>query len=192
MKTTVFDSTNLRAVHFAERIFDCVADEDIENGTFGYFEDLYDGYTHVYKFVKGCMDGKPVVVANNPAWSEDTCRRTNQRRDQYIIPAGTPFRAFALHEGDEFGLSIEGIVPGSETWLTTPTDFTTSPVYLTIDAGTGKLNASSSSNAGMYGSGVPMEARVVRKRTMGSTLVTGAHEYGHSNVMYEARITALA
>lgn len=185
-KYSVFESTNLRATHFAERIFDCVAEEPIENGTFGYFEELADGYTHVYKFVKGVKEGAPVVVANNPAWSEDTCRITNQRRDQYIIPAGTVFRAFALHEGDEFGITIEGVSAATQSVVTGQTDFAKNAVYLTIGTD-GKLVAKTESTDDAV-----MEARVERKRTIGATLVTGIRDYGYANAMYEARIKVLA
>lgn len=185
-KYSVFESTNMRAVHFAERIFDCVCDEDVENGMFGYFEELADGYTHIYKFVKGTKEGAPVVVANNPAWSEDECRRSNQRRDQYIIPAGTPFRAFVLHENDEFGITIEGISAATQSVVADQTDFAANDVFLTIGAD-GKLVASASSTEGAV-----MEARVERKRIIGATLITSAHNYGYENAMYEARIKVLA
>lgn len=185
-KYSVFESTNMRAVHFAERIFDCVADEAIENGTFGYFEEIADGYSHIYKFVKGTKEGAPVVVANNPAWSEDECRRSNQRRDQYIIPAGTPFRAFMLHEHDEFGITIEGISADTQSVVAEQTDFASNDVFLTI-GDDGKLVASTSSTEGAV-----MEARIERKRMIGATLLTGAREYGYANAMYEARIKVLA
>lgn len=185
-KYTVFESTNLRAVRFAERIFDCVSEEPIENGTFGYFEELADGYTHVYKFVKGTKKGAPVVVANNPAWDEDTCRITNQRRDKFVIPAGTVFRAYTLHEGDEFGITIEGITHETQSVVTGQTDYAKNAVYLTIDA-TGKLAAKTTSTEDAV-----MEARVERKRTIGAKLLTGIREYGYANAMYEARVKVLA
>lgn len=185
-KYTVFESTNMRAVHFAERIFDCVCNEPVENGTFGYFEELADGYSNVYKFVKGTKEGVPVVVANNPAWNEDTCRIPNQRRDQYIIPAGTVFRAFALHEGDEFGITIEGVSSATQSIVAEQTDFAANDVFLTVGTD-GKLVASGTST-----DGAAMEARVERKRMIGATLVTGVREYGYANAMYEARIKVLA
>lgn len=185
-KYCVFESTNLRAVHYAERIFDCVAEEPIENGTFGYFEELAEGYSHVYKFVKGTKEGCAVVVANNPAWDEDECRRSNQRRDKYIIPAGTPFRAFVLHKGDEFGITIEGISSDTQSVVADQTDFVANDVFLTI-GDDGKLVASATATEG-----APMEARVMRKRMIGATLITGVREYGYANAMYEARIKVLA
>ena len=39
---TVFESVNMKSTHYAERIFDAVATEDIENGTFGYLDGLDD------------------------------------------------------------------------------------------------------------------------------------------------------
>lgn len=185
-KYTVFDSVNLRAVHFGERIFDCVADEDIENGTFGYMDGLADGYDHVYKFAKGTKKGEAVVVANQPAWTEDTSRTGNQRRDKFVIPAGTPFRVFVLHEGDEFGISIEGITSDTRSVVTGESDFAKKPVYLTVDA-TGKLAAKTTATED-----AAMEARIERKRMVGAKLVTDVREYGVENAMYEARIKVLA
>ncbi len=185
-KYTVFESTNLRAVRFAERIMDCVAEEDIENGTFGYFEELADGYTHVYKFVKGTKAGCPVVVVNTPAWSEDETRWSNQRRDKFINPAGTPFRVFVLHENDEFGITIEGFTAATQATVTSATDFGTKAVYVTVDA-TGKLKASATSTADAV-----MEGRIERKRKIGDQLVTAVRDYGYVNDMYEVRVKALA
>lgn len=203
-KYCVFDSTNMRATHFAERIFDCVSDEDIENGTFGYLGELAD--RNIYKFVKGAKDGEAVVVVNQPAWTEDTCRTSNQRRDKFIIPAGTPFRVFAVHEGDEFGITIEGISSATQNIVGSETDFAANDVFLTIGTD-GKLVASTTAPAVASGDDVveldgstttgqaafvPMVARIERKRMMGATLVTPLREYGYANAMYEARIKVLA
>lgn len=185
-KYTVVETTNLRSVHFAERIMDCVADEDIENGIIGHFEELADGYTHVYKFVKGVKAGAPVVIVNNPAWDEDECRRSNQRRDKFVIPAKTVFRAFVLHENDEFGITIEGFASASQASVAAETDFATNDMFVTVDSD-GKLVASSSSTKDAV-----MEGRIERKRTIGATLVTAVREYGYANVMYEVRVKALA
>lgn len=183
-KKTVFESTNMRAVSFAERIFDCVAEEDIENGTFGYLGELAD--RNVYKFEKGTKKGEQVVVANQPVWTEDTCRTSNQRRDKFVIPAGTVFRVFALHVGDEFAITIEGITSATQSVVKDETDFAANDVFLTIDA-TGKLAASNTTTEDAV-----MEARVERKRMQGATLVTGIRPYGYENALYEARVKALA
>ena len=174
----------MRAVHFAERIFDCVADEEIENGTFGYMGELVD--RNIYKFKKGTKEGATVVVVNQPAWTEDTCRTSNQRRDKFVIPAGTPFRVFVVHEEDEFGITIEGISADTQNIVADETDFAANDVFLTIGAD-GKLVASNASTDGAV-----MEARVERKRMLGATLVTPLREYGYANAMYEARIKVLA
>ena len=43
MKYTVFESSNMQSVgHHSKRIFSAVADVDIENGTFGYIDELAD------------------------------------------------------------------------------------------------------------------------------------------------------
>lgn len=185
-KYAVVETTNLRAVHFAERIMDCVSNEDIENGTLGHFEKLADGYTHVYEFVKGVKEGFPVVIVNTPAWSEDECPWSNQRRDQFINPAGTPFRAFVLHDGDEFGITIEGVTADTRDTVTKVADFGKTDVFVTVDD-SGKLKASTTSTADAV-----MEGRIERKRKIGATLVTAVRDYGYANDMYEVRVKALA
>ena len=184
-KYCVFESTNMRAVHFAKRIFDCVFDEDIENGTLGYLGELVE--SNVYKFVKGYKEGAQVVVVNQPAWTEDECRRANQRRDKFVVPANVRFRAFAVDMDDEFGISIEGVTPATREVVENVTDFMTNDVYLTIDADSGKLVASTSSTEGAV-----MEARIERKRMVGGLFVTEAHKYGYRQDIYEARIKVLA
>ena len=99
---SVCETTNLRAVHYANRIYDAVADFDVENGMLGYLDGLADGETHTYNFVKGTKEGKKVVLVHNPEWSEDTSNRLNQRKDKFFIPAGTKFRAFVITVDDEF------------------------------------------------------------------------------------------
>jgi len=183
-KYCVFESTNMRSVHFAKRIFDCVFDEEIENGTFGYLGELVE--SNVYKFVKGYKEGAQVVVVNQPAWSEDECSRTNQRRDKFVVPAGVRFRAFAVDMDDEFGISIEGVTPATREVVEGVTDFKANDVYLTIDA-SGKLVASKDSVDGAV-----MEARIERKRMVGGVLVTEAHKYGYNQAIYEARVKVLA
>lgn len=179
-KYTVFESTNMGSTHYAERIFDAVAEVDIENGTFGYLGDQEKEGSHIYKFVKGAQAGKPVVVVDQPAWTEDESKITNQRKDQFIIKAGTPFRVRVVKVNDEFGITIEGVTTASQ-------DKMKIGAFLTIDDTTGKLVAANATTADAV-----MEAKVERKRTVGGTLVTSAHNYGYANVMYNARITTLA
>ena len=188
MAYTVFETTNMQAVRFGERIFDCILDEPVENGTFGHFEGLQDGYTHVYKFVKGTKKGYPTVVANMPAWDEDTRLRTNQLRENYIIPANTPFRAYVLHLDDEFAISIDGVTPGTRTAVTGVTDFAKNNIYLTVDA-TGKLAATTEAPA--EGEQL-MVGHIERKRKISGTLVTGVRTYGREGALYEVRVTTLA
>lgn len=176
---TVFESVNMGSTHYAERIFDAVADVDIENGTFGYLDGLADGETHVYNFKAGTKAGAKVVVADNPAWTEDASRTVHQRKDKYIIEAGTKFRVRVVKVNDEFGITIEGVTAASQEKMDVG-------AYLTIDA-TGKLVAADAATEGAV-----MEAVVERKRVVGGTLATAAHNYGYSKVMYEARINALA
>ena len=176
---TVFESVNMGSTHYAERIFDAVADVDIENGTFGYLDGLADGETNVYNFKAGVKAGEKIVVADNPAWSEDTSRTSNQRKDKYIIPANTKFRVRVVKVNDEFGITAEGITAATREKLAVGS-------YLTIDT-TGKLVASETASEG-----AAMEAVVERQRMIGGSLVTAAHTYGYSKVMYEARIKVLA
>ena len=75
MKHTVFESCNMQSTgHHSKRIFSAVADVDIENGTFGYIDELADEYSHIYKFVKGVAEGKEIVVVDHPAWDTDTTK----------------------------------------------------------------------------------------------------------------------
>lgn len=177
---TVFESVNMGSTHYAERIFDAVADVDVENGTFGYLDGLADGETNVYNFKAGTKAGAKVVVADNPAWTEDASRTVHQRKDKYIIEAGTKFRVRVVKVNDEFGITIEGVTAASKAKMDVG-------AYVTIDAATGKLVAKDAATADAV-----MEAVVERKRVVGGTLATAAHNYGYSKVMYEARINALA
>lgn len=175
---TVFESVNMGSTHYAERIFDAVADVDIENGTFGYLDGLADGETHVYNFKAGTKAGAKVVVVDNPAWTEDASRTVHQRKDKYIIEAGTKFRVRVVKVNDEFAISREGFSHASQNYVTTGCN-----LGITDE---GKLEIISETE------GAAMVAVVERKRVVGGTLATAAHTYGYSKVMYEARITALA
>lgn len=180
MVYTVYESVNQASTHYAERIFDAVADVDVENGTFGYLDGLVENEANVYNFKAGTKAGEKIVVADNPAWSEDTTRTVNQRKDKYIIPAGTKFRVRVVKVNDEFGITAEGITAATREKLAVG-------AYLTIDATTGKLVAKDATT-----SGAAMEAVIERKRMVGGSLVTAAHTYGYSKAMYEARIKTLA
>ncbi|MCM1223046.1 MAG: hypothetical protein NC548_52200 [Lachnospiraceae bacterium] len=178
---TVFESVNMASTKYAERIFDCIAEEDIENGTFGYLNGLADGETNVYNFKKGTKSGETVIVADQPAWSENTSLTSNQRRDKFIIEAGTRFRVRVVKKNDEFGITAEGVTTATQNKFNVG-------AYVTIDASTGKLVASETAPA----ASAVMGAIVERKRTMGGTLATTAHNYGYSRVIYECRVTTLA
>lgn len=179
-KYNVFETTNMGAVHYAERIFDAVATEDIENGTFGYLDGLAEGESVIYKFVKGIKSGAFVVVANNPAWDFDTSNKTNQRRDKFVIKAGTPFRAYVVKVNDEFATAVEGVTAATQEKMK-------AGAYVTIDATTGKLVADEATN-----SGAVMEGVVMRERIVGGTVATATNNYGYTTKMYEVRVTTLA
>lgn len=180
----VFESVNLGATHYAERIFDCVCDENVDNGTFGHMEELVD--RNIYKFVKGVKAGEPVLVAHMPEWDEDETSVLNQRRNHFFIPAGMPFRAYVVKVNDEFGISIDGISADTQTVVSEQTDFMTNDVFLTV-GDDGKLVASTSSVDGAV-----MEARIERKRLHGAKLITPLRQYNNDYSMYEARIKVLA
>lgn len=171
----VCETTNLKAVHYAERIWDAVSDVDIDNGTLGYLDGQSEDGGVIYNFKAGTMEGKTPVLVHNPEWTEDTSRRTNQRKDKFFVPAGVPFRAFTLAEGDEFALSAEG--------------FAGEPVvgkYVSID-GNGKLAV-----ADAPVDGAVMVGKIMRKRQVGSTLVTGVRTYGYARMMYTVKVETLA
>lgn len=170
----VCETTNLRAVHYAERIWDAVSDVDIDNGTLGYLEDKNDGGV-IYDFKAGTKEGASVVLVHMPEWTEDTSRMTNQRKDKFVNVAGVPFRAFTLAEGDEFALSSEGFVGNPEIGK-----------YVSIDAN-GKLAV-----ADAPVDGAVMVGKIMRKRQIGSTLVTGVRTYGYARMMYTVKVETLA
>lgn len=171
---TVCETTNLRAVHYAERIFDAVADFDIDNGTLGYLESPIDGGV-IHGFMAGTAEGKTPVLVHNPEWTEDTSNRLNQRKDKFFVPAGVPFRAFTLHEGDEFALSAEGFVGTPEIGK-----------FVSIDAN-GKLAVADAAVDGAV-----MVGKILRKRQIGDTLVTPLRTYGYARMMYTVKVESLA
>ena len=181
---TVFESVNMASTKYAERIFDCVCDEDVDNGTFGYMGELVD--RNIYNFVKGAKAGEKVLVVDVPAWDEDESSVLNQRRNRFYIPAGTPFRARVVKVNDEFGITIEGVSAATQSVVTEQTDFMANDVFLTI-GDDGKLVASATSTADAV-----MEARVERKRMHGAKLITPLRKYGSDYFMYEARIKVTA
>ena len=180
MVYNVFESTNMASTHYAERIFDAVADVDIENGTFGYLDELKDGFSHIYNFKVGTKKGAFVVVVDQPVWTEDTSRMTNQRKDKFIIPAGTPFRVRTVKERDEFAIAAEGFTPATR-------NSADKDKYVTIDSATGKLVV-----ADAPVDGAAMNGKIMRTRVMGNVVTTAIREYGYSRKMYEIKVEALA
>ena len=169
------ETTNLRAVHYAERIWDGISMDDIDNGTIGYLDGQYEEGGVIYNFVKGSKEGMTPVLVHNPEWTEDTTNRLNQRKDKFYVEAGVPFRAFTLHRGDEFALSKEGFVG--------------EPVidkYVSINAD-GKLVV-----ADAPVEGAAMVGKIMRKRQIGSTLITKVREYGYARMMYTVKVESLA
>lgn len=170
----VFESTNMASTHYAKRIFDAVCDAPVENGTFGYLEVVENEGGVIYKFIAGTKEGCEVVVADQPVWTEDTSRMTNQRKDKFVIEAGVPFRCRVVARDDEFALSPEG--------------FAGEPAvnkYVSID-GNGKLAVADAPVDGV------MVGKIMRKRQIGSTFVTNVREYGYARMMYTVRVETLA
>lgn len=173
---TVFESTLMKSTDGAERIFDCVSTEDIDNGMIGGLGELAEGMSHVYKFEKGAPKDHTFVIVDQPAWTADTSRMTNQRRDQFFVPAGTVFRARVLARNDEFGLSKVGFTSDSAEQVKVG-------AYAVADA-SGKFKAQADQpKSGSY-------CKIMRKRTLGATLVTNAHTYGDTYELYELRVIA--
>lgn len=172
---TVFESSNMASSAFGGRIYDCVAEEVLENGTVGYIEELAEGESHIFKFVKGTKEGLDPIVIDQPVWNPDESRMTNQRRDKFVIPAGTPFRARRIATHDVFAVNKEGFTTGSQSEVKVG-------AYVTVDAATGKFVAQAAKpGSGSYGV-------IDRKRVLGETLVTTAHTYGSTVELFEIRI----
>jgi hypothetical protein len=176
----VFESVNMKSTKGAERIFDVISASDIENGTFGYLNGLATNESVVYNFVAGTSAGKEIVVVDQPAWTEDESLLSKQRKDQFIIPAGTKFRVRVIAFDDEFAINSACVTTATQAALLVS-------AYLTIDASTGKLVA-----AATAATTPAFEATVMRKRVQGATLVTAANTYGYSRDMFEAKVTTLA
>lgn len=172
---TVCETSNLRCVHYAERIWDAVADFDVDNGTLGYLEDVAVEGGVIYNFKAGTSEGKAVVLAHNPEWTEDTSCRLNQRKDKFFNAAGVPFRAYTIKEGDEFALSEAGFEGTPEIGK-----------YVSINAD-GKLAV-----ADAPADGAVMVGKIMRKRQIGSTLVTPLRTYGYERMMYTVKVESLA
>ena len=175
MVHTVCETTNLRAVHYAERIWDAVADKDIDNGTLGYLDGVSVEGGVIYNFKTGTNEGATPVLVHMPEWTEDTSNRLNQRKDKFVNVKGVPFRCFTLHKGDEFALSEEGFEGKPEIGK-----------FVSINAD-GKLAV-----ADTPADGAVMVGQIMRKRQIGSTLVTGVRTYGYSRMMYTVKVETLA
>ena len=171
----VCETTNLRCVHYAERIWDAVAEFDVDNGTLGYLDGLAVEGGVVYDFKVGTSEGKTVVLAHNPEWDEETSRIINQRKDKFYIKAGTPFRAYTLKEGDEFAVSAEAFsgTPDVDKYVSINTD--------------GKLLVADSPV-----SGAAMVGKIMRKRLAGSALVSDTIAHVYNRMMYTVKVESLA
>ena len=171
----VCETTNLRAVHYAERIWDGISDIDIDNGTIGYLDGQAEEGGVIYNFVAGSKEGMQPVLVHMPEWNADTSNRLNQRKDKFFNEANVPFRAFTLKAGDEFALSEHG--------------FAGTPVvgkFVSVNA-EGKLAVADAPVEGAV-----MVGEIMRERRIGSTLVTELRTYGYERMMYTVRVVSLA
>jgi len=171
----VCETTNLRAVHYAERIWDGVCDADIDNGTIGYLDGQAEEGGVIYNFVAGTKEGMAPVLVHMPEWNPDTSNRLNQRKDKFYNEAGVPFRCFTLKAGDEFALSPEGFAGTPEVGK-----------YVSVDAN-GKLAVADAAVADAV-----LVGKIMRKRQIGSTLVTPLRTYGYERMMYTVKVESLA
>ena len=169
------ETTNLRAVHYAERIWDGISDIDIDNGTLGYLDGQFEEGGVIYNFKAGTKKNTPVVLVHNPEWTEDTSRMTNQRKDKFFNKAGVPFRCFTLAVGDEFALSESGFDGTPEIGK-----------FVSIN-GEGKLTVADAAAEGAI-----MVGKIMRKRQIGSKLVTGIRTYGYDRMMYTVKVESIA
>ena len=174
MNYGVFESTN----PYGARLYSAVSESDVENGTVGYIEELADGETQIYKFVKGVAEGKQLVVVDQPAWNPDTSKRSNQRKDKFYVEAGTAFRVRELTKYGKFAISAECVQAETRDKLD-------KDVYLTVGAD-GKFVVSETSD-----STAVFEAKVEAKKTTGGIIATAANNYGYTRTMYVARINTL-
>lgn len=172
---TICETTNLAATKYAERIFDAVADEVIENGTLGHLEDQVEEGSHIYKFVKGVKAGFKTVLAHNPEWKYEYHKLTDYRRDQFAIEAGTPFRAYVLKATDEFALSTVGFEGTPATGK-----------FVSVNAD-GKLKVEDSEPAD-----AEFVGHIERVRNMGGQLITAAHTYGDVQQMFTVMVKKTA
>ena len=175
MAHVVCETTNLRAVHYAERIWDGISDIDIDNGTIGYLDGQAEEGGVIYNFVAGTKAGMVPVLVHMPEWTEDTSNRLNQRKDKFTNVANRPFCCFTLHLGDEFALSEDGFMSAPEVGK-----------FVTVNAN-GKLDVVDTAPEGAV-----MVGKIMRKRQVGSTLVTGVRTYGYSRMMYTVKVDSLA
>lgn len=177
----VFESSNMLSTKGAKRIFDAISTTDeLENGLIGYIDELASGEAYTYVFHKGLSTGKTTVVIDQPVWSADTTYTSNQRKDNFVIPANTKFKVREIALNDEFAVNTACVTSASVANFV-------KDAYVTVDATTGKLVASATA-----ATTPAFEGTVMRKRVQGATLVTTANTYGYSRDMYEIKVTTLA
>lgn len=149
MPYTIFESANMKSIHYAERMRDAVCTSDTENGTIGYIPIVPNG--DYYDFTPGLSDKAEfakIVLADNPPYDEEGVLLEAQRRSEYIIFANDKFRIRAVAVDDELKYSIDGFTAATQNLVKDTDDFYADPVYAYVDDTTGKLVASETAPSG--------------------------------------------
>ena len=105
---------------------------------------------------------------------------TNQRKDKFVIEAGTPFRVRVVKVHDEFATAAEGFTAATR-------ESAAADKYVTIDATTGKLVV-----ADAPVDGAVMNGKIMRTRVIGGLVTTSVRDYGYSRKMFEVKVETLA
>lgn len=110
---TVVETSKLAAVRGGAHIWSLIAEEEIDNGQYGYVDTLDTEVEGQETYTFGTFDASSLnkhrlVLVANPEWSYDECKRINQALSNYTNAAGVPFRGFDLIEGDVFAVSEDG------------------------------------------------------------------------------------
>lgn len=92
--------------------YDFQATSNIENGSLITKGNLVTGERNIYVAgtpATATLATEKVYLVANPAWDYDESRSTNQNEENYIIKAGTTFRAYELKPNKKFALSSYSI-----------------------------------------------------------------------------------
>ena len=113
MAYPVVETSKIAAVRGGGHIYSLIAETNIANGSVGYVgaldTDVEGVETREYlEPATAILNTQKLVLIANPEWSYQTGMQY-QAPDQFVNPAGIPFRAFDLMAGDVFAISAEGL-----------------------------------------------------------------------------------